>query len=834
MAGKKKRKGNQGKKVDDWAIAERELSKGNVKLALKHARVVYRQDPSEKNRSLLRRSLLSRAQDLRRRNMREPACAVLTELNSLENPTPHEEAEINRLNALLGIGDANANEHALASNRGLLLEVVDDAVTKGPGPGCPNELVGDAKRVRQALEAIEAGQDEQARELLANVERSSPFADWKFFTRGLIAFYAGDMDRRDANWSRLDASRPPRNIAETLTVAAGGNNSEIDSPRLKSARAALTSPLITLLRRLQTDLRDDAAWSNIYGELKRQFSKSEPEVLRRVTEVLASKFVKELDSGELDRLRRAALELPSDPRFNRAYALFHELDEEVDDAIKAWGKYVDDLARCDHLPESRRNVAIALVRERMAGMCVSEAKSAASRQPHPFMDRQGFEAWRDELVDAYYQAAELHYELSRHHDPMLCEAFSGHGQMLVDWGKLVRATSLYKEFGRRFEGDCDVLLEVAEFFLEKAGDPGTAKSYARRAEQLRPRNGRVADQLWLSSFDCARLAARQKQFGIARTELDEAEKYYGPARKRFVLASMRAAVELKAGNTEGAERHVATALEHANSEPVAMLAVCANAFRCGVSSRIRGNLNSRLKKAIQSKRDSETAGELAHFMNSITSSGIEYHGIKTHIKLVAEFIRKYTRRSWNEADIVHAWEFASSSPDHATLLKKLSQRGVRLFPQNPHFYFGLAVHEMSLGPDRCDCQWATYNFERALELSEDGDVRLDEALVQIASLSLRRLRSYGSAPGIFGSNEFDDEFDESDSSDLNGPLQIPAELQEILDELGVGIEDLLESVARGESPQEFIERHAGPQSGQRFGFRQPRENGKRKGAGTKR
>ena len=61
--------------------------------------------------------------------------------------------------------------------------------------------------MRAALGAVEAGRDEEVMAALKHLPRSSPFADWKYFVRGLIAYYHQDGEALEANWGRLDSAR---------------------------------------------------------------------------------------------------------------------------------------------------------------------------------------------------------------------------------------------------------------------------------------------------------------------------------------------------------------------------------------------------------------------------------------------------------------------------------------------------------------------------------------------------------------------------------------------------------------------------------------------------
>ena len=70
--------------------------------------------------------------------------------------------------------------------------------------------------MRQALEALYAGDEATALGLVRDIARSSPVSEWKLLVRGLAAFYRGDHGETQANWDRLDPERAPLRIARHL------------------------------------------------------------------------------------------------------------------------------------------------------------------------------------------------------------------------------------------------------------------------------------------------------------------------------------------------------------------------------------------------------------------------------------------------------------------------------------------------------------------------------------------------------------------------------------------------------------------------------------------
>jgi len=78
------------------------------------------------------------------------------------------------------------------------------------------EFQAEATRVGEALNHVHLGDFATASNLLKDIARTSMFADWRLFVRGLISFYQGDLENARQNWSRLDRSRRPSRIAVAL------------------------------------------------------------------------------------------------------------------------------------------------------------------------------------------------------------------------------------------------------------------------------------------------------------------------------------------------------------------------------------------------------------------------------------------------------------------------------------------------------------------------------------------------------------------------------------------------------------------------------------------
>ena len=220
MVTKSKRK-RQSKSGGDLTRVRRALEKGDFKTALKEAKVCHRQAPTEASRQLLEEAHLARAEQLQRLGMPAECRAVLEGLLSLGVT---EKGVERRLPALLvAVGLIDRAQSALGSplemDETLTAAAADHAVRNPQdAPVSQPELSRGARQIRAALDALAAGDEARALDAVREVPRTSPFADWRLFVRGLAAYYRHDTEAMRANWDRLDPKRAAVRIAGTLRL----------------------------------------------------------------------------------------------------------------------------------------------------------------------------------------------------------------------------------------------------------------------------------------------------------------------------------------------------------------------------------------------------------------------------------------------------------------------------------------------------------------------------------------------------------------------------------------------------------------------------------------
>ncbi|RPI79403.1 MAG: hypothetical protein EHM42_12800, partial [Planctomycetaceae bacterium] len=235
----------------------------------------YRVEVTPAARLMVERAYVLHAWDLYRKRTPTAAAEVARQLLKMGCGDPGQLEEFLPLLPCLGLcEEATAlysAEMAPEARERLGLKLADRAVLVDreidwPAPGVREG----AALVRQALRACEAEECDRALELLRDVSRVSPFADWRLFVRGLIARQRGEREQSEANWGRLAADRAAWKIArrlrqiESLPETTTGEN-EAETVALETA--AFGESIVSKLRKLRELLQEDD-WEPAISELE--------------------------------------------------------------------------------------------------------------------------------------------------------------------------------------------------------------------------------------------------------------------------------------------------------------------------------------------------------------------------------------------------------------------------------------------------------------------------------------------------------------------------------------------------------------------------------------
>jgi len=801
--------------AQQFAQARRSLEKGQFKQALKAAKVCHRQQPCEEHRGFLERAYFARGDELYRAGLRDEGRAVVQSLLDLGVTDPSVQRDLSRLLIALGMlskgGGPEAEEH-LDTESSLLLAAADHAVLRpDETPTSLPEICQGALHVRAALEALENGEQRRPIELLGGISRRSPLADWKYFVRGLAAYYRQDTAEMQANWDRLDPDRFAARIAAPLIALDRSDPVDPGDHRLAYAllvleEAVVGGPISGRLYSLQAHVAADR-WREALRVLKKSektLRRLDPDLLERIFSVLYSTILHKDSRRWLSGLTAAVPPPPIDPQWNRARALFSELSREdrIGNAESHWLAYLDDLAELPCLTPEERILAQALVWLQIGKMFATEGDV----QRHSFYPLDEYvEQCQARATDCFANSLEL--------APTLRSAYEALAKLQLDCDLPQEAAGTYRRLLDQFPDDLDALLRLVDHHV-KRDEPCRAQEYVRRAHRLKPLDKKIEGLIWSTHLGAARQHALVEQWDKGRAEFAAAEKLAAKHPERHALLVRRAALEFKAGDLVMGQRYLRQAQSLFQQPTPALLAAAIEATRYAVPTTIQAELDHEWKVALKKRCHSDTAGAMAKTMAAYWALDVDYPGRSEHIETFLAYIRRCSRVKWKSGDLRSVCQFldslcresdppANSSSSEYQLLEKYVRKGQKQFPQSAYFQLAAGNCEVNLGPVKCNRGRVQQCFQRALELAEASDDPEDDIVAETARNRLTFLAEMGPDPDVdfpmpdfpmpdFPMPDFFDDEDDEDGPFFEGlPPGFMRILTNMCEEQGIDPEDAL-------------------------------------------
>jgi len=285
---------------------------------------------------------------------------------------------------------------------------------------------------------------------------------------------------------------------------------------------------------------------------------------------------------------------------------------------------------------------------------------------------------------------------------------------------------------------------------------------------LRPRDPRCATLAWNQKVAMIRCLTIKRQFEAARQELCEAAEIAPPDVEPYTLDLMRAGIEFKKKNVDAANQHVDAALANLDEPTPIWMQMSSTAARMRVAREFKKTFDERFKKDIKKSPCSASAGRMAKFLLGIKVAKANYTGRATQEKLLIQYLKRALDIEWEEGDLRHVCQFLTQLPRQRGLLEDFIDTGIECFPQIPHFYFWAGMQQFEGGPFFCDMDEAIELLDTAIELHDEGDVKLSEAEIETARSTLSTVKDYReqrqafsvAAPLGFDDEEYD--FDDDD------------------------------------------------------------------------
>jgi hypothetical protein len=717
--------------------ARRLLEKGDFRQALKEAKVAYRQRPAPEARQLLERAYLARGRQLLRASLRMESRAVVQALLDLGVTEVAVQQELPELLVALGLFErtpsATKGGAALAEGDPLYVAAADHAVLRPEGaPASLPAIRQGGAAVRQALAALEAGDEAQAAALLKDVPRPSPFADWKYFVRGLAAYYREDAAVMQANWERLDPGRFAARIAAPLRALANPKpaaaaDSATAQRLVRLGKDVAGGPLPERLQRLQELVAEDR-WAEVIRSLRVSaplFSQADPALLQRIGLALYATLARKGNPACLRELAAVAGAPRIDPNCNRGLAMAWEHSEEGDpEAIEGcWRAYLRDLPGLECLSTAERLLAQALVCLRLGRMLLEESRPIC---PECGVCHEPDESLLDRAVGCFENSVKL--------APRLLKAHQALAEACVARGKPAQAASACRRLLEHFPEDLDTLLFLGDHHLGR-DEPQAARDFLLRAQRLKPLDLRIKAKVRALHLALARHHGLAGCWQEGRAELAAAEQIAGPLAREHLGLVRRAVLELKAGQCDLAWRLLEQAKREVGGPAPVWLLATIEGTRYNLPEPVLVGFEDRWAAARKKNRSSPAAGEMCRILKGYLEARLEYPGRKSHLAWLLDYLRRCSRIRWQAADLRSVLGLLMSlellgprrveeSPGHADpgeaakLLGKYAAKARSKFPDVALFQLLAGEMEIRKGPRWCNRRVARECFQRAEQLAQ--------------------------------------------------------------------------------------------------------------------
>lgn len=677
-----------------------------------------------------------------------------------------------------------------------LKAAVDRAVRHGKSEDLPAPLSQQVAAVCQSLVTIEAGDDAQAAQLLQAIPRQSPLADWRWFLRGLTAFYRHDAAAARANWQRLEPERLAARLARPLMAmleqsALQANDATWDAwRRMESALGGKAS--VPLLEELD-GLIDRGRWADAYGKTQRLLGTlrgDSRQVKLQLTRVIYRQLVEGAQSlvardgpvKHIGKLIRLLEPLPIDPQWHRLWAMAYDrAGAPLEQSTVHWRRYLESLSGCACLPPEQIGMAKAMV---------------ANHLVHRYLDQAERDLNRAKWVEA---ARELFREsLGYRPDHLATYEIMFEGLKLLHDD--LRAAEIGSEILSRFPDHLPAL-QFLSLHAVRTGRAHEAIAWAQRGRQLRP-----LDQQWIDLHGAihkaaARECALKKQWDEGRRQIAQAAEANPKILLNYDHQVFQAVFAWKAGQESEASQRLARAEEMAPDRAAVMLCAAIESQRFKLSKDRVKTFEAGLAAELKGRVRGPAVGELSRLMYAFLKTNIRYPGLHKHVGQLMRYIGRASRIHLSLDELRHACLFVNLADFESNLQEKLARRGTRQHPEAPLFWYLTGESEISKGPLECDGKFALKCLEKASELIEASPNCPDAPLLNEIRESITFLRDRieemtvpPSRGGPFAAG--------LDLEDMIGAFQAMCE------SMGVSPEGVLDD-AEGEFPQELLNQMRG-------------------------
>jgi tetratricopeptide (TPR) repeat protein len=609
----------------------------------------------------------------------------------------------------LGLARSGDAERALelrsqlsAAASAKLLELIADACVLRGDAGrklLPADLHPGFEAVRSAITHFEAGRDDAARTALEPVGRLSPFAEWRLFLRGLIAWHAGDDTRASDNWNRLDSNRLAARLAAPLRFATDAAFRKAQSPDaaviLTRQADSLSETDVGEWRQVQAALANERYWPRAFrlaATLVPRLRQRRPELLPRVARCFYDGIIEVGGPDDVPRYQKLFGNPPDDPKFDRLRALAYEHYRAWVPANQHWTAYEQVLAADhDRWPGELGRRARALVWERIARNILllqleSDEDEDGIRSFFVLSEKSKLKLPAGPTVE---QALRRSVELA----PDRPDAYRLLMAELRRQGQPKQA----RDFGRRLLERYPDDLVGLQLMAEVASDLGLAEEsleLLHKAIRVNPLDRGTLAKLGHAHWSAATAHALKGRLADADREYDAALSRIED-RWRFALLAARSIAARKAGDPAAAAEWRTRALGRPEDEQAVTWWLVVEAARQKLPRSEKQPLDKALAELLD-RPDPATLSGLLPALRLLREREIDYLGRKTHEKKVMSAFNAAVKAKLPAVGRRLLCRALLDLKAHR-LLRLHATAGREAFPKDPFFPYYLAESHLLEG-----------------------------------------------------------------------------------------------------------------------------------------
>lgn len=425
-----------------------------------------------------------------------------------------------------------------------------------------DELKIECMAVIESLDAIAGGNFDQANERLKNIARSSPYADWRLFVRGLCGFYGKDFETAKQNWQRLDVSRRPARIAATLIASelklelAGFSTPqkrlvEHAGSLLHRSSAIVAARKITSIRHRDSETRFSSSQVALLKNFRNDFQRVDTDFVAKFSQACVYLSCAQPTPDSFMLLQKSVPGPPHDPSWRLLEFLYMRQFEDTEEEREATAEaYIEiDLPSLTHYSNQQKDAlasCIWLDLAREHAMCAAEIEKSF----FDFDERPDYKAIEKLLNNALKRCPsnrDAHKLLLDILNRQIQSRRSSYAEIKFAEKRQIKAEEAYV---RGFPGEIEISLKLVDYYFSN-DQLDKADALVKQLNNQRLDAPLAKALPWKLQLLAAMHYSRKKvRLDSARKFLATADSQWPSWLPRTWLPFLKAALELRAGNQE--------------------------------------------------------------------------------------------------------------------------------------------------------------------------------------------------------------------------------------------------------------------------------------------